>query len=305
MARCLVVGANGFLGAPLVDALVSEGHEVRAFDRFSRGTRSFESQAVDVRVGDFLNEAQLEDALAEQQYIFHFLSTTTPATADGDPLLDIRTNLSQTVLLLQHAVKAGAERVYFASSGGAIYGRQETEFCSEEMQLHPVSPYGIGKMAIESYLEYFTAKHGLESVALRISNPYGANQAPNRQQGLIPIALKAALEQTPIVRFGDGSMVRDYVSIDALMDQIVRLVRTKAAYRVYNLGSGVGHSVTEILNAVASVTRRQLLIEERPTPATFVERSVLDTTRFDAEFGRVEDVSIVEGIAHVWSRFTS
>jgi UDP-glucose 4-epimerase len=296
VAEAVVIGANGFIGSHLVDGLAAAGHTVRAFDRFSSREPTFESADVEVRVGEFLSRSDIDAAVQGQDYVFHFLSTTTPATAESDPTLDIRTNLAQSVELLESCVAAGVKRVYFASTGGAIYGQQGKGEYSEEDRTLPISPYAIGKLAIENYLGYFSATHGLRSTVFRISNPYGTRQHPNKKQGLIPIALRQILAGRPVVQFGDGSMVRDYVYVEDLVEMIVPLTGTEPAHDLYNLGSGTGHSVAEVLSSLRRVTGIDFAVEERPTPATFVDRVVLDTSRYQAEFGARPLTSLDDGI---------
>ena len=304
MARAAVIGANGFLGSHLVDALVGEGLAVTAFDRFS-SRPSFVSDAR-VLVGDFLSRSDLEDAVTGQRFVFHFLSTTTPATAAGDPTLDIRTNVAQTVELLESCVSAGVERVFYASTGGAIYGDQGKSEYSESDRALPVSPYGIGKLTIEHYLEYFRRTHGLDYTILRISNPYGTRQHPNRKQGLIPIALRRIVSGEPVVRFGDGSMVRDYIYVEDLVRMILPLVREPTQRRLYNMGSGHGSTVSEILDALREVTGEDFAVDARPIPPTFVQRVVLDTSRYSAEFGSLEHpVGLRAGIERTYDEIRS
>lgn len=304
MAEVLVVGGNGFIGSHLVDALSEAGHAVTAFDRFSAGTASYRSTTARMLPGDFLSRSDLEAAVIGQEVVFHFLATTTPATAEADPTLDIRTNVIQTIELLSACAAAGVRQVYFASTGGAIYGPQPLSDFSETDATLPISPYGIGKLAIEHYLRYFGATHGLRSTSLRISNPYGTRQHPNRKQGLIPIALRQILKGKPVVRYGDGSMVRDYIYVDDLVRMIAPLAEVEPLHEVYNLGSGRGSSVSEVLESIARVTGADFEIREIPTPATFVDRVVLDVERFDAEFGIRVPTALDDGIAATWADMT-
>lgn len=301
MADVLVVGGNGFIGSHLVDALSEGDHRVTAFDRFSTGAPTFTSAAVRMLPGDFLSRSDLEAAVRGHEVVFHFLATTSPATAEADPTLDIRTNVIQTVELLSACASAGVRHVYFASTGGAIYGPQERSDFSESQPTLPISPYGIGKLTIEHYLRYFRAKHGLRSTSLRISNPYGTRQHPNRKQGLIPIALRQIARGESVTRYGDGSMVRDYIYVDDLVRMIVPLVDVDPTHEVYNLGSGRGSSVTEVLEAIGRVTGSPVRVHEIPTPPTFVDRVVLDVSRFDEEFGIVVPTPLEEGIAATWA----
>lgn len=301
MARCLVVGGNGFLGSYLVDELVERGHEVTVFDRFSASTVSYTSDGVRQVVGDYLSGAELRAALEGQEYLFHFLSTTTPATAEDDPTLDVRTNVLQSVELFDLAVQAGILKVYFASTGGAVYGNQPDGGVTEMALPAPVSPYAIGKQAIEGYLRYFHRKHGLESVSFRISNPYGPRQHANKKQGVIPIFLHHIAQGLPIEQFGDGSMVRDYIYAADAASMIASTVGISTVYEVYNIGSGQGTTLREVLHLAREVTGREVAVVRRDQPSTFVQRSVLDISRYRSEFGDTAFLSLREGMELTWN----
>lgn len=296
MARALVIGANGFLGSHLVEALAGAGHEVTAFDRFSSQEPTFDSAGVRVVRGEFLSRGDIESAVSGQDLVFHFLSSTNPATAESDPTLDIRTNVAQSVELLEACVAAGTAHFYFASTGGAIYGPQGKADYVEDDHTLPVSPYAIGKLTIENYLRYFRTVHDLRSTIFRISNPYGTRQRPHKRQGLIPIALRQIALGLPVIRFGDGGMVRDYLFVEDLVSMIMPIVGTVPNSQIYNLGSGQGYSVTEVLASIARVTQTDFAIEQRPVPPTFVDRVVLDTSRFRAEFGDLSITPLDEGV---------
>ncbi len=300
MAKILVIGANGFIGSHLVDDLSATGHQVTAFDRFSAQNTAYIATGVRKITGDFLSRGDIETAVAGQDFVMHFLSTTSPATAESDPSLDVRTNVAQTVELLEACVDARVKHFYFASTGGAIYGSQGKLEYSEADRTQPISPYGIGKLTIENYLRYFRATHGLASTAFRISNPYGPRQRPNHKQGLIPIVLRQIALGEHVVRFGDGSMVRDYIYVEDVARMICSVVGRDAASDVYNLGSGRGHSITEVLDSLARITGVRFAIDERAVPPTFVDRVVLDATRFAQEFGLPALTSLDEGIRLTW-----
>ena len=297
MVKAVVIGANGFLGSHLVDALSAAGHVVTAFDRFSSEFPTYTAKGVRRIVGDFQNRSDIRTAVDGQDVVFHFLSATSPATADSDPSLDVSMNIAPTIQLLEASVEAGISRCYYASTGGAIYGNQGKSTYSETDRTLPVSPYGIGKLAIENYLEFFRARHGLTSTILRISNPYGPRQHPNKRQGLIPIVLRQLQRGLPVVRMGDGSMVRDYLFVGDLVQMIVSMAAAEThRFGTYNLGSGVGHSINEVLDTIRTVTRRDFEVETVDAPSTYVDRVVLDVARFTAEFGVYTSTSLTEGI---------
>lgn len=298
--KSVVLGGNGFLGSALVDHLASLGHEVTAFDRYSAGSPRFGAQARILR-GDMLNTSDLEEAVKGQDFVFHFLSTTTPATVEHEPRVDIHTNVSATLDLLDAAVSAGVQRVYFASSGGSVYGDQGLASYSETDRTLPISPYGIGKISIEHYLRYYEVEHGLSSVVLRLSNPYGPGQHPTRRQGLIPIALGRVHQGLPVTIMGEGTMTRDYAYISDIIGMIGRIAQADPQHQVYNLGSGKGYSVAEVVECIRTVTGAQVAVQHSESPPTFVEHVVLNIDRYRAEFGEPVLTSLEDGIAATWA----
>lgn len=303
MTSVLVVGGNGFIGSHLVDRLAADGHEVVVFDRFSSGVPRYVATGVRAVVGDLADTAALRGAMGGVDEVFHLVSPTTPATAATDPVADIRDALPQSVALLQAAVDAGVGRVVFASSGGTVYGDQPVEAFAETHPAAPISPYAVGKLAVEGYLRYFHRTTGLDTTALRIANPYGHRQRGARGQGVIAIALHAIAEGRPVTVFGDGSMVRDYVHIDDVTDTIAAMTGRPHAHEVYNLGSGRGVSLTELLAVMGDVTGMPVVTEHADVPPSFVQRSVLDIGRVEAEFGTSPRVALRDGIAEVWRRW--
>ncbi|MGC1176994.1 MAG: NAD-dependent epimerase/dehydratase family protein [Candidatus Saccharimonadales bacterium] len=300
MAKCLVLGANGFLGSHVTDALVKQGHSVRVFDRFKAGTYNFQEHAdIEIAAGDFLNRHDIKQAVKDIEYVFHFISTTTPATAEDDPLIDIETNIQMSIELFQECVDANIKKVIFASTGGAIYGENSSEHVSENIMPLPISPYAIGKLTIEHYLRYFQRKFGLGGLVFRISNPYGERQSLMSKQGVIPIFLQHIAKDEPITILGDGSMVRDYIYVKDMAAMIVKSFEG-AKEDVYNLGSGHGLSVNELVEAVRTITGKPVEANHAKKPTTYVEKVVLDISRYTDEFPNAPQTSIEDGLKATW-----
>lgn len=299
MAETLVLGANGFIASHLVDKLASDGHHVRAFDRHSSNRQVYEtSPNVEAFAGDYLNQGDLKAALEDIDYVFHFISTTTPATAENDPTIDIETNIRMSVELFKLCVDAKVQRVIFASTGGAIYGDNGIEGVahSEVEPTMPKSPYGIGKQAIEGYLRYFVNKHGLDSTSLRISNPYGERQPTHRRQGVIPIFLDNIEHDRPLDVYGDGSMVRDYIYVKDLAAMVAGMFEADNLKPVYNLGSGQGNTITELIDIAKEVTGKDPEIHHKPVPTTFLQEVILDTSLYEADFGKFPLTNLRDGM---------
>ncbi len=300
MKRCLVIGGNGFVGSHVVDQLVRQGHEVGVYDRFSENATRYESLGVRRHVGDFLDTEAVEQAVRNYQVVYHLMTTTTPATANSDPLLDIRTNVVGSVGLLRAAVAAEVEHFYFASSGGTIYGTVPDRPAREDDPTVPISPYGIGKLAIERYLEFYQVTTGMQTTSFRISNAFGTRQNPLRPQGVIPIFLRALLDGRPLQVLGDGSMARDYIYVEDVARAVTRPLAGGGTHDAYNIGSGIATTVNEVIDLIREVTRREVETTCTPAPSTFVDRVALDTSRYRADFGDLIDVDLRDGIARTW-----
>jgi UDP-glucose 4-epimerase len=301
MAKCLILGGNGFIGGHLVDQLVKHDHEVKVFDRFGTDFRNFEpSKKIEIIAGNFFNRADLGKALEDSQYVFHLVSTTTPATAENDPLIDIDTNVRMSIELFEECVAHKVKRIIFASTGGAIYGDVETGKPIDELtNPQPVSPYAIGKLTIEHYLRYFNRKFGIETLTFRISNPYGERHSPVNRQGVIPIFLHRIANDQPVTILGDGSMIRDYLYIGDVANLIAQTFQD-AKQPLYNLASGQGVSINQLLDVIKKVTAKQIKTETKPKPPTFVQSVVLDINRFKDEFGLSPTTSLEDGISKTW-----
>lgn len=307
MSNIVVFGANGFIGKHLVRKLANNPENfVRAFDRFPEfksgsDTEFHDLENVEIFPGNFLNKSDLSEALKNIDYVFHLVSATNPALSANNPYIDIESNVHPTVTLFELCVQNGVKRVIFPSSGGTVYGDTEYESIDENVVPQPISPYGIGKLTIEHYLRYFKRTHGLDYLVLRIANPYGPGQNVNGKQGVIPIFLQAALNNSPINIYGDGQMVRDYIFITDLIDMIHMIYAMPHQHDVYNLGSGHGASVTDIVKSIESAVGHEIKTLIQPTPATYVQRSVLDITRFSEEFDYTPAIDITDGIRQTWS----
>ena len=302
MADVLVLGADGFIGSHLCESLVTRGLTVRAFDRLPGGLARNLVTHPDIELfqGDFLNRHDLERALTGVRFVVHLVSTTTPATSGTDPAFDVETNVRGSVELLELCAKAGVERVMFSSTGGAIYGRDLDRPLREDDLPLPISPYAIGKLAIEGYLRFFREARGLDSIVLRISNPYGERQPLEGAQGAVPIFLKRMLDGQPITVFGDGSMVRDYIYVRDMTAMMASIIDQPAHHHLYNLASGAALSVLELLAALEAASGVSAIIEHAPDRPTDVHRVLLDTTRFHSDFGQRPMTPIADGLAHTY-----
>ena len=301
--KILILGADGFIGSNLTKKLLKlPGNKIVAFDLFKNGkAKNLKSNKnLKLFTGNFLNRNDISKSVRGVDYVFHFVSLTTPGSSMDDPLIDVETNVKGTIVLLDECVRAKIKRIIFASSGGAIYGNQYKKRYKEIDPVNPISPYAISKLTIEKYLQYYKTHYGLDYLILRYSNPYGPNQNIIGSQGIIPIFLNLIKQGNPINIFGDGHNFRDYIFIDDVVTITSNIFSKKLKFNIYNVGSGTKTSINDIADIMQGVTQKEVEKIHLPIRDVDVKSVVLDISRIKKEVGVKKFTSLTSGIKKTW-----
>lgn len=296
--HALVTGGNGFIGSHLVDRLLADGDHVRVLDR---GPERFRPplEGVDYRTGSVEDPFALAEALQGIEVVYHLASTTVPSTSNLNPVADVESNLVSALNLIDQMSNAGANRIVFLSSGGAIYGNPRRLPVDEDHPTDPISSYGVVKLAIEKYLGMYQHLKGLRPIVVRPSNPYGPRQSTAGVQGAVSTFLYRILTGEQIEIWGDGTVVRDYLYITDLVDLCVRAGRSEQC-GVFNAGSGEGHRLLDILRAAEAVSGQEANVRFLPSRQFDVQEVVLDNRRAREGLDWSPEYSLEAGIAEHW-----
>jgi len=294
--RHLLFGGNGFLGRNIVKRLLEDGHSVRVFD--SSPLKSFDNttSSYEYVQGNFDRNTNFIQLLDNVDIVTHLISTTTPASSNRDIDYDIRSNLQSTIELLKASHVVGVDKFVFASSGGTVYGPSEREYISENDPTDPICSYGIVKLAIEKYISFFFKSAKTIGISLRISNPYGVGQTITNLQGLIGTVISKINTGDTFELWGSGNIVRDYVFIDDVVDAFMQAYNYNGDKRVFNIGSGVGASINEIINLIEEISKKSLSINFSQTRELDVPRNVLDNSLAKSELKWVPTHDLRAGI---------
>jgi UDP-glucose 4-epimerase len=305
--KCLILGGGGFMGKHLSRALLEQGHTVGIFDR--PNVKPAEAlphhENLEWLEGDFLNEGDVEQAVAGCEIVFHLISTTLPKSSNDDPIYDAETNLVSTLHLLETARKARVRKVLFASSGGTVYGIPREVPIKESHPTDPVCAYGISKLAIEKYLHLYHTLHGLDYCVLRIGNPYGEGQRPAASQGAVAVFMNKALNDEVIEIWGDGSVTRDYLYVGDVAPAFLKAMDYSGEHRVFNIGAGQGRSLNQVIAAIESLVGRPVARKYLPARSFDVPTSVLDISRARALLRWQPETTFHDGLAKTYSWLTA
>jgi UDP-glucose 4-epimerase len=291
---CVVFGGGGFIGTNLCRRLAASGHRVRAFGR----RRLFPAELGNVEwcPGDFTDAAAVRAAIDQFDVVFHLVHSTMPQAADLDVVGDVQDNVVPTIAMLDLCRRAGVKRVVFASSGGTIYGNARQIPTPEAAPTDPICAYGISKLAIEKYLALFDHLHGLDFRVLRITNAFGPFQLALKNQGVIAALVSRALRDEPVEIWGDGSVVRDFVFVEDVVDALTAAASDRSDQRIFNVGSGRGRSLRDIIAAIERLMDKQLRLQWKPGRPLDVPVSVVDIHRAEQTLGWVPKTSFETGL---------
>ena len=301
--KALIIGGNGFIGCHLVDALLEAGHDVTVFDRYPSRYREPVAN-VTYLSGDFANHGEVDEAVKGIDWVFHLAYTTLPQTSNDDPVYDVRSNVVDTLQLLQSCREHKISKFVFISSGGTVYGIPQHTPISEDHSTEPICSYGISKLTIEKYLNLFNRLWGLDYVVVRLSNPYGELQNPFAKQGAIGVFLGNVVQKQPITIWGDGEVIRDYVYIKDAVKALVLAAEYSASPqqpRIFNIGYGKGYSLNQIIAEIRLAVDMPVEVNYTPSRPVDVPANVLDISRAGRYLEWQPQCILGDGLVKTWS----
>jgi UDP-glucuronate 4-epimerase len=301
MSRYLVTGSAGFLGSHLVDALLDSGHEIVGIDAFTdyyaRDVKEANIARARARPGfSFRNldlaDADLTDLVADMDGVFHLAAQPGVRGSWGDTFaVYVRDNVLATQRLLEAAAEAGVPVVQASSS--SVYGNAETYPTREDVTLHPVSPYGVSKLACESLARAYSESFGLDVVSLRYFTVYGPRQRPDMAFSRIVGSL---LNGRRFDLFGTGEQSRDFTYVDDAVAATCMAMNGAQGSRVYNVGGGSETTLAEVIATCERLSGRRLDVRRGPASAGDVRRTAADTSLIRSQLGWRPRTTLEQGL---------
>ena len=298
----VLVGANGFLGRHMCELLERKGVPAVAVSR-NRDRAFFEHFAPSLKVmdlSDFASSAG-RDVIAEAKTIVYFAWQSVPSTFAHAPWREVPENVQPAFELFLRVAEISSEaKIVFLSSGGTIYGSEGTTPKSETATTHPISPYGLGKLMTEEALRFVGRTKGTAYAILRPSNPVGRWQL-NKTLGIVGAALRAVNARVPMRLFG-GAQVRDFIDADDVAEAIYA-ASCDSLHRAatWNVGSGIGVTITEMLDRISKTIGQPIPLEHAPARAIDVAHVVLDCRKIAKDLAWKSKRPIEQSISSLWN----
>lgn len=296
--KVVVFGGGGFIGSAIADRLLAEGHSIRIFERPRvQPYRKFTgNEEVEWIAGDISSTHDVNDAIQGVDAVLHLVSTTLPKSSNDDPIFDVQSNVVGSLHILDAMVTHRVPSIVFISSGGTVYGNPLYLPVDENHPTNPVVSYGITKLAIEKYLQVYERLHGIKAITLRVANPYGERQRLETAQGAVGVFLHYAIKGIPVEIWGDGSVTRDYIHVSDVADAFSRALKYLGTQRVFNVSSGVGTSLNDLIGRIEDILGQPMERHYLPGRLFDVPANVLCNELARRELGWTPLVSMEKGI---------
>lgn len=292
--KCLVLG-GGFLGSNLARRLAKDGtYDVRVFGR--RPLFHELLDGIDWYEGELSDQTLLKKALQSCDLVFHLIHGGTPQASNANLSDDIGQYLVPSVRLFELCRESNVRRVVFVSSGGSVYGPAAQTPTPETAPTQPITVYGISKLAAEKYLALCHHLSGLEYRILRVTNPFGPFQLPLKNQGIVGAVVSRALRNEPIQIWGDGTAVRDFIFVDDVIEALVKVADDPGPVRLFNIGSGQGRTVHDVIRATETLLGRLVRVEWKPGRPSDLPVSVIDASLAKKQLGWEPKTSFEDGL---------
>jgi UDP-glucose 4-epimerase len=301
--KILVTGGAGFIGSHIVNAYINAGHDVIVIDNLSSG----EIKLVNPKAKFYhldIHSPEVKTILEKEKItvINHHAAQISVSASLSNPLFDANSNIIGTLQLLQNAVSFDIEKFIFASTGGAMYGKQKSFPTNEEQPCHPLSPYAISKWSAETYISYFGTQHGLNTTVLRYSNVYGPHQNPHGEAGVVAIFCERLLkDQHPIIN-GNGEQTRDFVYVQDIVQANIIALNPQCS-GLFNVGTGKETSINYLTRCLIKASAIATSIEHGPAKKGEQKRSSIDSGKLLKRFGWKPGVSLEEGLLETFNYF--
>lgn len=298
--KCLLIGGAGFIGTQLAIRLSNCGYDVTVCDRIEKEALPDDIANLNYYCKDYFEENVSDEIISAQDMIFLLISSVGPNTSMEKPVDCYGKDILRMIDLLDQMRRCKVKRLVFISSGGTIYGNQDVATFGEDMATSPINHYGIMKLTQEKILMMYNELYGMCNIIFRLANPYGKGQQSASGIGAVTTFLENIMNDRRIYIYGEGEIVRDYISIDDVTRIIELFFDNESSSQydtpVFNIGTGEGTSIRQLVHIIEDVTSKKADIEYIDARNIDVKRNVLNISKIQSLIGDYQCMPLLEGV---------
>lgn len=303
--KVLLIGGSGFIGSNLAEAFISLEFEVVVLDREEGDYNNLDpiKDKIKIYKGHYSNTELLEEIFTINNItiVINLVTTVLPNTTLENLDTSIYENITANIILFRIMKKNQINKYIYFSSGGTVYGNNGKSINSELDLTRPINYYGWIKTSVENLIMVENNLNNLEYMIIRPSNPYGKHQNIYGNQGLIAVLFGKAIEDKPIEIWGDGETIRDYIYIEDLANYVLELIQNNSWNNIYNIGSGEGYSINEIITSIEKVTNKKIKSIYKEKRNVDIDKNILNVEKINKVIKNNKLHSLDEGLKKTWN----
>ncbi|MBI2028413.1 MAG: NAD-dependent epimerase/dehydratase family protein [Candidatus Levybacteria bacterium] len=299
----LVTGGAGFIGSWVTEELCNLGRSVRVIDNLSFGFRKFVDKRAEFINGSIGDRKLIEDVLDGVDTVMHLAASSIIKFSFNKPEEYFENNITNALVLLEAMRKKGVNKIVNSSSA-AIYGEPVSIPIEEADPKEPITPYGASKLSFENILSSYYHSFGIESVSLRYFNAYGPRDEQQPTTRAVPIWIRQILKGKPVSLYWKGKQVRDYVFVKDIARAHTAVLPLRG-FRVYNIGSGDGVLMTDILQSLSKISEKKIVIQDMGERKGDPKKLVADISRIRRDVGWIAKTDLVSGLRETYEYYES
>ncbi|MFA6285077.1 MAG: NAD-dependent epimerase/dehydratase family protein [Parcubacteria group bacterium] len=303
--KILVTGGAGFIGSNLTDALIEKKHRVVIVDNLITGFKKNINPKAKFVKADITNHKKIEEILKKEkpEAIFHLAAQMDVRKSVDNPIFDAENNILASFNLIRLAHENGVKKIIFSSTGGAIYGDTKNRPTPETEPEWPLSPYGIAKLSVDKFLNYYHQVHGLNFTSLRYGNVYGPRQNPHGEAGVVAIFMNKMLRGDQPIINGPGKQSRDYVFVGDVVNANILALKNISKTGVYNVGTSIEISVNQLFREINRHFQNKFKESHGPAKMGEQKTSCLSFRKIKKDFGWTPRIRFEDGVKKTYQWF--
>lgn len=297
-----VTGGAGFIGSHICQALLAEGHAVTVYDNLVTGHADHVPEGAQLVEDDIRDLGDLQTAMINHDAVIHLAAQALVPESVSNPQKTFDVNIGGGYNVLVAMKELGIKKLIYSSTA-AVYGMQEKMPIKEYAEKHPINPYGASKLALEHLAHAYHASYGFDVTVFRYFNPFGPGEQHDPETHAIPNFMKAIRDDKPITLYWSGEQIRDFFYVKDLAEVHVKALSLNG-YQEYNVGSGTGITISELVQTIFKVTGKKVVIKDLGKRAGDPPALLADITKAKKELGW-KPTNLGKALSATWEDFNN